>query len=154
MYDDGTGFDGEFLPRAFERFTRADEARARGGTGLGFAIVDVIARAHGGSTGAANRLPHGADVSMAFPRTATSDRRRFNGQPIPRRNGIVDGLLVWAIFAYVAWRSWGCRLQRAPRCPADDRTCPSAGIRSAGHSIARLQCTPALASSRAARLGR
>ena len=69
--DDGTGFDEDFLPRAFERFTRADEARGRGGTGLGLAIVDVIARAHGGSTGAANRVPQGADVWMSFPGSAT-----------------------------------------------------------------------------------
>lgn len=71
--DDGTGFDEDFLPRAFERFTRADEARGRGGTGLGLAIVDVIARAHGGSTGATNRVPRGADVWMSLPLTATTD---------------------------------------------------------------------------------
>lgn len=65
--DDGTGFPPEFLPRAFERFSRADEARGRGGTGLGLAIVDVIARAHGGSAQAANRPEGGADVWLALP---------------------------------------------------------------------------------------
>lgn len=68
--DDGDGFDPDFLPRAFERFARADEARARGGTGLGLAIVDVIARAHGGTTGAENRRPHGADVWIEIPAQA------------------------------------------------------------------------------------
>lgn len=67
VYDDGAGFDADFLPRAFERFTRAEEARGRGGTGLGLAIVDVIARAHGGAARAGNRLPHGADVWIALP---------------------------------------------------------------------------------------
>lgn len=65
--DDGAGFDPRFLPQAFERFARADDARGRGGTGLGLAIVDVIARAHGGTSGAGNRLPHGADVWIALP---------------------------------------------------------------------------------------
>ena len=46
--DEGAGFDAEFLPHAFERFSRHDEARGRGGTGLGLAIVDAIARGHGG----------------------------------------------------------------------------------------------------------
>ena len=39
--DEGPGFPPDFLPRAFDRFSRADEARGRGGTGLGLAIVDA-----------------------------------------------------------------------------------------------------------------
>ena len=42
------GFPADFLPHAFERFSRADVARAEGGAGLGLAIVDAVARAHGG----------------------------------------------------------------------------------------------------------
>src|SRR5262249_10164793 len=45
--DDGDGFADGFLPHAFDRFTRADPARSGGGAGLGLAIVDTIARAHG-----------------------------------------------------------------------------------------------------------
>ena len=67
VIDQGEGFPADFLPRAFERFTRADEARTRGGTGLGLAIADVIAKAHGGSAHAANRDGAGADVWLAIP---------------------------------------------------------------------------------------
>ena len=65
--DEG-GFDPLFLPRAFERFTRADDARTGEGTGLGLAIVDAIARAHGGSAHAANLPGGGADVWITAPR--------------------------------------------------------------------------------------
>jgi two-component system, OmpR family, sensor kinase len=64
--DEGTGFPTEFLPQAFERFTRADEARTRGGSGLGLAIAAAVAGAHGGSAQAQN-IEGGADVWIAFP---------------------------------------------------------------------------------------
>ena len=66
--DEGPGFEPGFLERAFDRFSRADEARGRGGAGLGLAIVDVVARAHGGRAHAANRPGGGADVWLALPR--------------------------------------------------------------------------------------
>jgi signal transduction histidine kinase len=60
--DEGPGVPPDFLPRAFDRFSRADEARGRGGTGLGLAIVGLIARAHDGDAGLANRPAAGADA--------------------------------------------------------------------------------------------
>jgi two-component system, OmpR family, sensor kinase len=65
--DSGPGFPVEFLPSAFERFSRADEARSRGGTGLGLAITDAVAKAHGGAARAANREQGGADVWLELP---------------------------------------------------------------------------------------
>ena len=82
--DEGAGFDAEFLPHAFERFSRHDEARGRGGTGLGLAIVDAIARGHGGSAHAANRGGGGADVWLSLPKrlndgdAALGDRARID----------------------------------------------------------------------------
>jgi two-component system, OmpR family, sensor kinase len=60
--DEGPGFPPGFAARAFDRFSRADEARSPGGAGLGLAIVEVIARTHGGRAAVANRDGHGADA--------------------------------------------------------------------------------------------
>jgi heavy metal sensor kinase len=67
--DAGSGFPGAFIPTAFERFTRADPARSRGGAGLGLAIVAAIASAHGGTAEARNGPRGGADVWISLPRT-------------------------------------------------------------------------------------
>src|SRR4029079_3748664 len=66
LSDHGPGFPAEFLGHAFERFSRADEARTQGGSGLGLAIVDTVARAHRGRAHAANRDGGGADVWMTL----------------------------------------------------------------------------------------
>jgi signal transduction histidine kinase len=68
--DDGEGFPAGFLAYAFERFSRADEARSSAGNGLGLAIVEAIAHAHGGSAGAENRHCGGSDVWLALPKEA------------------------------------------------------------------------------------
>jgi signal transduction histidine kinase len=65
--DEGGGFPPAFLPRAFERFTRADEARAAGAAGLGLALVAAIVRAHGGTASASNRQGGGAVVTIVLP---------------------------------------------------------------------------------------
>jgi two-component system OmpR family sensor kinase len=68
VIDQGTGFAPDFLPRAFERFSRADGSRARGSAGLGLAIVDAVARAHGGTASAGNTARGGARVTLTLPR--------------------------------------------------------------------------------------
>ncbi|HET8529482.1 MAG TPA: ATP-binding protein [Gaiellaceae bacterium] len=67
VLDDGPGFPASFLERAFDRFSRADEARSQGGAGLGLSIVALIAAAHGGAAAVANRREGGADAWITLP---------------------------------------------------------------------------------------
>jgi two-component system, OmpR family, sensor kinase len=71
--DEGPGFPDDFLTHAFERFSRADVARAGGGAGLGLAIVDAIARAHGGTATAKNSANGGATVTLSVPAASFAD---------------------------------------------------------------------------------
>jgi signal transduction histidine kinase len=73
--DEGSGFPEDFLPRAFDRFSRSDDARSHGGTGLGLSIVQLVADAHAGTAGARNRAVGGADVWIAVPAAAVGSRR-------------------------------------------------------------------------------
>jgi two-component system OmpR family sensor kinase len=68
VLDKGEGFPPDFLPHAFERFGRADEARTSAGAGLGLALAAAIAEAHRGSAHAANREGGGADVWLSIPK--------------------------------------------------------------------------------------
>jgi two-component system OmpR family sensor kinase len=75
--DHGPGFPPEFLAGAFDRFTRADAARGGDGAGLGLAIVEAIAVAHGGRAHAANRDgAGGADVWLELPTTGRGPHDR------------------------------------------------------------------------------
>jgi heavy metal sensor kinase len=67
VVDEGPGFGHDFLPQAFERFTRGAEGREGEGSGLGLAIVATIARAHQGSARAENTPGGGADVWISLP---------------------------------------------------------------------------------------
>jgi two-component system OmpR family sensor kinase len=67
VQDEGAGFEPDFIAEAFEPFSRGDPARSSHGAGLGLAIVDVVARAHGGTAHAAN-VNGGADVWLELPR--------------------------------------------------------------------------------------
>ena len=69
--DGGRGFPADFASRAFDRFSRADDARSTPGTGLGLAIVAAIARAHGGKAG----IGPGAEVWLSVPLRPAHERR-------------------------------------------------------------------------------
>jgi two-component system sensor histidine kinase MprB len=70
--DEGPGIPDEDLPHVFERFHRADSARALPGSGLGLAIVEQVAKLHGGTVSAARAENGGAKVSMSV-RLANAD---------------------------------------------------------------------------------
>ncbi len=67
--DDGPGIAGEALERVFERFYRADKARAReqGGTGLGLAIVKNVVQAHGGDVRVESTPGRGTEFFLRLP---------------------------------------------------------------------------------------
>jgi signal transduction histidine kinase len=72
--DEGGGFPAELVPHAFERFSRGDGARTRGGTGIGLAIVRVIAEAHGGSAEIVDTASNGATVRLRVPTAVPSPK--------------------------------------------------------------------------------
>ena len=64
--DTGPGVAEVDLPRLFERFYRADRARASRGTGLGLAIVKHIVNSAGGTVEAQSREGHGLTIRCLF----------------------------------------------------------------------------------------
>ncbi len=76
--DEGRGIPEQALVRIFDRFARADAARTRssGGVGLGLAIVDAIAKAHGGRC-TASSTGHGSVFTLRLP--------GFTPAPLPER---------------------------------------------------------------------
>ncbi len=67
--DTGAGIAAEHLPHIFDRFYRADRARARptGGAGLGLAIARQLIRAHGGDITAASEPGAGSMFTFTLP---------------------------------------------------------------------------------------
>jgi two-component system OmpR family sensor kinase len=74
VQDTGTGIAPEQLPLVFERFYRADSARAResGGFGLGLAICQGIVQQHHGQITAASPAGLGTIMTIRLPRVRTT----------------------------------------------------------------------------------
>lgn len=67
--DDGPGIPEDFIPIAFDRFSRPDESRASngGGSGLGLAIVHAIVAAAHGTVTLENSASGGVRVTVTLP---------------------------------------------------------------------------------------
>jgi two-component system CheB/CheR fusion protein len=86
--DTGVGIPAEVLARVFEPFAQAPQTldRARGGLGLGLAMVKGLVELHGGqvrieSTG----LGQGTRVSVSLPLSHPPERQVFESQAAPAR---------------------------------------------------------------------
>jgi signal transduction histidine kinase len=70
--DSGTGIGAEDLPHVFERFYRADQARATGeprsGSGIGLTIARELLAANGGRIAVERTGPDGTTFAIALPR--------------------------------------------------------------------------------------
>ena len=73
--DSGTGIPADRLDGIFERFARLDQARSRemGGVGLGLAIVQAIAQAHGGTVAVQSTPGGGSVFQLLLPLMPTTD---------------------------------------------------------------------------------
>ena len=69
--DCGPGLTAEQASHVFERFYRTDQARARGGAGLGLSIVASLAAAHGGDITVATAPGQGAAFHLKLPLSPT-----------------------------------------------------------------------------------
>jgi heavy metal sensor kinase len=69
--DRGPGFSEDLLDHATVRFARGNGRRNSAGAGLGLAIVESIASAHGGSVAVENRAGGGAAVAITLPASTT-----------------------------------------------------------------------------------
>lgn len=70
VQDSGPGVDAELVPRIFDAFQRGEAARARGGaggTGLGLAVVQAIAQAHGGQARCLPAAQGGTAFELSWP---------------------------------------------------------------------------------------
>jgi len=69
VVDHGPGIAAEHLPRLTERFYRVDTtaSRAKGGTGLGLALVKHIVARHRGRLSIESELGKGATFAVSLP---------------------------------------------------------------------------------------
>ena len=106
VIDQGPGMPEEFLPVAFDRFSRGDPSRSlsgegSSGSGLGLAIVRMLVERHGGTVSIDNLPSGGAQATVEIPSPTRppvgSSANRINGVKSAYPVGHVDSmnLLQW-----------------------------------------------------------
>ena len=65
--DNGIGIPAEQQERIFRRFYRVEAARFSEGTGLGLAMVEDIAKYHGGTVEVVSAVGEGSKFTVKFP---------------------------------------------------------------------------------------
>jgi signal transduction histidine kinase/DNA-binding response OmpR family regulator len=101
--DTGTGIPPREMPHLFERFWRIEGARSRTheGTGIGLALVQELARLHGGAVRADSVEGKGSDFRVTFPAGKAhlpEERIGSPSTPIPKATGAdpyVEEALRW-----------------------------------------------------------
>lgn len=116
--DSGIGMSAADLSHVFERFWRADRARSRtserGGFGLGLAISQWIAQAHGGRITVQSRLGRGSVFTVTLPMLVPESERptqepAIEGHDVRRARDVRDGRGAVAEATVAAPRSAGER---------------------------------------------
>ncbi len=164
--DYGVGLKPGEATRVFNRFWRADPARARttGGTGLGLSIAVEDARLHGGWLQAWGEPGGGSQFRLTLPRTADEPLR---GSPIPlepedsrrnreqaaagqaRENGARQVSLPVQPAGDRPTLPVPPRLPTVPRATADPTALPGSGARVVARTTAEADIGEAMASSNA-----
>lgn len=81
--DHGSGIPAALGNEAFQRFTRGDQARQTPGAGLGLAIVELIAKAHGGAVYTEMHLD-GFEAGISIPSTEADTAGDSSGSRQPQ----------------------------------------------------------------------
>jgi signal transduction histidine kinase len=82
--DTGSGIGPEHVPHIFERFYRADAARTRAdGAGLGLAICEWIAHAHGGRLEVVSVVDRGTTFTLWLPEARAVPAPTDQSAPLP-----------------------------------------------------------------------
>jgi signal transduction histidine kinase len=107
--DRGMGIPPEDIPRLFERFSRASNARRAkiAGTGIGLFIVKMIVERHGGSIAVESKLGEGSTFTLTLPSIdATVSKRPMRVTILTTDSGL-------SRFAAYELRSRGYRVREA-----------------------------------------
>ncbi len=65
--DNGIGIHSGDQSKVFERFFRGDQARSKGGSGLGLSLAKAVATAHGGEIQVRSTVNQGSTFTVALP---------------------------------------------------------------------------------------